>query len=539
MIKWLRDNPLLLFVVVSLAIYLPTYNYGMVSDYLGWVKKYEAGSWSDIWNCFGYAGLHQVHHFFHYTLYALIGTNHFIYYLVFAALHGYNTYLVFRVFSACANGLMTKPSKAAPWIACILFLVSPYQVEPVTWKACMHYLISMALLLASLKCFVEWLKSNDTSKLVGHLLLWIIGIFTLEIHFATPIICTVYMMVYYRVHREKNRWSNWAVLISIYGIFFAIYFLLNTWILGDIVGHYGADSHLVSSPDIVFPNAVRYLMKYGFLVHYLNYDVKHSFYQLAELPWFYMAVLGGLLLSGFMLWWFRKGKHGLLVFAGVSFFIGLLPIVNLYFVDIVPYENDRYGYIASAFLYLGIGVIIDYFKGKLKIAIAGVVILIHVILLSGMIRDAHNAGKVYHHLLDTFRWEKEDRVFLLASPENYKGMYLFRNYDGLGTSLRHALIYLKEKEAPDFIKDVAQFNMKNPSDRIDINIEENGEWKAAIAQGGTWFWRKGIGLGNYESDYYKVEVQGWFYTTDWKSNYPREGIALTCSEDGWKELSGN
>ena len=338
MIKWLRDQPLLLFVLASMAIYLPTWNYGMVSDYLGWVKKYDAGSWSDIWNCFGYAGLHQVHHFFHYTLYAMVGTNHFIYYMIFAALHGFNAFLVFRVFSACANGLMNKPTKVAPWIACILFLVSPYQVEAVTWKACMHYLISMALLLWSLKSFVEWLRFHDTGKLVIHLLLWVIGMFTLEIHFATPIICMAYMLVYYRVHQERNVWSNWVVLLAIYAAFFSGYFLLNTMIIGEIVGHYGAESHLVLSPGVIFPSAVKYLMKYGFLFHYLNYDVKHSFYQLAELPWFYMAVLGSLLLSGCLLCWSRKGKHALLVFAGMSFFIGILPIVNLYFVDIVTYE---------------------------------------------------------------------------------------------------------------------------------------------------------------------------------------------------------
>ena len=56
-------------ILISLLLYWKSSNYGLVTDYMGWLNKYRAGDWTDIIHCFNYPGLHQFFHLINYTIY--------------------------------------------------------------------------------------------------------------------------------------------------------------------------------------------------------------------------------------------------------------------------------------------------------------------------------------------------------------------------------------------------------------------------------------------------------------------------------------
>ena len=67
----------------------------MVHDFLGWLMKYSEGSWADVWNGFGYFGLHPVFHIINYGTFRLLGYNQLAWCIVFACLHGLTAFLLF------------------------------------------------------------------------------------------------------------------------------------------------------------------------------------------------------------------------------------------------------------------------------------------------------------------------------------------------------------------------------------------------------------------------------------------------------------
>ena len=82
---------------------------------------------------------------------------------------------------------------------------------------------------------------------------------------------------------------------------------------------------------------------------------------------------------------------------------------------------------------------------------------------------------------------------------------------------------------------ISQFNMINPTDKIGINIINDHTLKVMIGQGGSWFWRKGVGLTDYENSHFKITLKGWYFMLDIKNPHP--GTIYIYPEGGqWKEV---
>ncbi|HMP28647.1 MAG TPA: hypothetical protein PKD85_03550, partial [Saprospiraceae bacterium] len=123
------------FLVVCLLVFWRTIDYGYVTDYLGWLNRYRDGNWADVLHCFGYPGLHQFFHLINFTLYKIFGSNISGLGIVFIIAHASNSYLIYRTFRRLLDKVDDDKGGLIAIFTGMLFALSPYVIEVVTWDA--------------------------------------------------------------------------------------------------------------------------------------------------------------------------------------------------------------------------------------------------------------------------------------------------------------------------------------------------------------------------------------------------------------------
>jgi len=277
----LKNKYFLLFAFcsISLIAYYPARNAGIVTDFLGWLYKYIDGSYADVIHCFGYVGHHQFFHFVNFSIFKVIGVNHFAWYFIFALFHGVNGYLLYRFSEHWFKRWELQLPYASIFIA-LLFLLSPYQVETLTWKACFHYIMSVGFCLTGFIYLIRYLETAKQNDLIIIHVLFLCALFTLEINLATPFIYLLFILAdHYRASSGDLK-KKVLYVFSLQLLFIVLYFLLNKFSLGEWVGHYGEDDHLNFSPDLIFGNGVKHFVKHALLLHYFPYSIKEFVYNL-------------------------------------------------------------------------------------------------------------------------------------------------------------------------------------------------------------------------------------------------------------------
>jgi hypothetical protein len=522
-------------MLIATVFYLPTAQYGFVSDFLGWMVKYKEGSPADIPGSFGYRGLHPFFHLVNYSFFRFAGLSGFLWTLFFAMLHGVNGYLVFKVTFRMSELIKIKSATSIAIISSLIFLLNPYQVEVVTWKACLHYLMSMALFGYGFLLIIQWLDTKNPGKIWKHHLVFLLSMLTLEINLAAPFIFLAYVLVYVFTQQkvqDGKAYAKWFLLPHM--IVLVSYFVANQLILGDIVGHYGAEQHLVFDPNLIAGNGLKYLSKYLFFIHFLGYETRQVIYGLCTnwaviLP-VTIGVIGGL-------WYFikkKKTKELLLACTLLAFLMALVPVITLWFNDQSLYENDRYGYYASFHMAFFMGILLSFFRRRIRWVFFTLLISLHLYFLGLMLTYTQEAGNLCHNLLEDYQWEERDVLFM-GIPQNYNGLYMYGNYDGESISFRRSIELLKGKTISGSMQDVAHFNMKRPLDKVDITRIDEITYKAGIAQGGTWFWRKSRGLKDHETDIYSLKLDDWSYTITLKDT-TTDYLFLAVKNGTWTTL---
>ncbi len=545
-LKQLRNSNwiYLFFIVLSLLLYIPTRSGGMVTDFTGWMLRYRAGSFSDIITCFGFPSLHQAFHLLNYLFYRLVGMHPFAWYCLYAVMHGLNAGLLFRLATAWAMRWKQKSLHTLPFFAAFIFLISPYQVEVVVWKVCFHYLLSTAYTLGGFALLIRYLQDKNRKHLLAHHALILIGLFTLEIGLAAPFIFLTFIVAdHFHVKEEiSHLWSKLKIVFLPQVVFVIIYFLLNKLVLGDWVGHYGAEKHLVFSPLILISHGWQYFAKYLANLHFLPLPAKTYLYESIASP----SISYGLLFTAIILFLlslaFYKRLSTKLKISGlciVLFFMAIFPIVNLYFLYTLPYDNDRYGYYASPYFYLFVVSLIYLLPKSFRYAFLLLYILWQSILLGTMIADARSTSYITRGLLENFPCDKisDKQVFLLGLPDNYKGQPMFRDFSGRAEAFHESLdlFYNKVDCSDQEIYTVVQYNLKSADDKLNAYYETPDRIKVFFAQGGNWFWRNSIGATSYETESYRVELKGWYYLLHIKQKN-ENAIFLYPEADKWKEV---
>ncbi len=527
------------FWILTLGIYYRTMNAGFTMDFPGWQERYDAGSFKDILNCFGYKGLHQILHLTFYSFYRIFGTEGPPWYLLFTFLHALNGTLVFVLFRFLFSRLSQKNSAAMAMVAALFFLVSPYNVETVVWKVCVHYLMSMLFLLVILIQVSRYWVKPKRKRLIYIWVTYVLALFSLELAMIFPLLILIYALFGYFTYAsstsvKKNHLGRLTIppFLLLTG-----YLLLNKLILGDWVGHYGARTHLRANFSEILATLYKYFTKFTIFGRFHDFKMEERIYQIFDTPvvtWgiTFALVISGLIIIGRWRDLPNQMKLGWLFF--VSFFVALLPVANLFFYFLQYSENDRYNYLASPF-YMGFLVLILFqFRYTIRYLLVIGWLALSLVLQQKIAIAWEENAIIYESLLHDFRWYDRPKILLLSSPGNYQGTFLFRiiqRDDPVVDDLKYHL----RKPYNGQLQSVAQINMMHLDDGVHVEQTDSLHLKVIFNQWGTWWWRSGIGAVPYETDLYKFELINKGYLLTFKRR-PKDYTLIYQDGHRWREF---
>ncbi|MEY3050871.1 MAG: hypothetical protein RLY31_656 [Bacteroidota bacterium] len=517
-------------------LYHRTLGAGFVTDYTGLLDRMEGASAWKILDCFGFPALHQLTNAGLYLMVRSVGSEPLPWYLLHTSLHLLNGWLVYRLAFRWFRGTAEPAVMAA-----LLFLFSPYQSEAVTWKVCFNFLTCTAWCLGALLWLDRFLRRGGRPRdLAGFQLSLAAALFTFELALALPLLAAVW---YLRVRwtepvAGRSRRRELQVLLLPQLVILAGYFLTARMVLGHWVGHYGPAVHLRFVPAELAANVCRYFLKYLVFWREYPYRIREAVVQACGEPIWLMSAAGLLVLLTVLALYRKTDAHsrsGILVWA--LFLAALAPLANLYVAWMQQGENDRYGYLASVFFFMGLAGWLWRLRWPLCYLLFAGWFLSELFFLDRLNTDWARSATVVRGLLADYRWQADGReIYLLAFPENYKGLPMFRDYSGEDLSWRHALRYLSDGEIPGRVHQVAQYNMNLPEDGVQARWKDSVTLEMTFLQWGNWWWRNGVGTLSYETDRYRFEVEGNGALLTFRSAPGADALFLYVSEGRWREL---
>lgn len=517
----------LLFVAFALAVYWPTRHAGFVMDWLGWQYAYNRDGWAGVPGSFGYPGLHPVLHLGNYTLYWLFGANSPVWYWVFACLHGLNAWLLARLVLRLPLGMSVLQQTTIGLATGTLFLLSPYAAEVVVWRVCLHYLLALLFALLAMHRTLDYLTEPRKSVLWQIHLLVLAALFTFEWSLVIPVLLATLVLVWFFAQKMPLSPALFGKLFAPQAGLWALYFLLNKIKIGDWVGHYGADTHLNMDPKYMSANMLRYTVKQFAFARDWEHNFKAPFFEsLADGRPFWLGTGIVLLAAAVWLLFFRR-LNLRLRWAGAAFawfFVALLPVSNLFFYALQYSENDRYGYFANGFGWIGLLLLLSFLPKMFFRAIIVGYVAVSAWFLMNINHCWIESEKICAGLVEDFRWYDRDEVIILASPDNYLGVFMFRII-GQINGFNEALELRRGKPFKGNMWEVVQFNVVAPDYAITAEKDSTGLlYKIGFKQDGNWWWRNGIGATDYENDRYTFKMQQWHVEMQLKEKRPNTAV---------------
>lgn len=182
----------------------------------------------------------------------------------------------------------------------------------------------------------------------------------------------------------------------------------------------------------------------------------------------------------------------------------LIPVITLYFPFILTTEGDRLGYMASAFLFMVISLVLSYLPKSIYYSLAVALMAISITLTIKTNVFWSNSEKVFSSLINTYEWRNTDKqIVILNAPDNYQGVLMFRSYDTT-SAVKEAVEVFKKQRLTISVVEVAGYNMTKPDDGGHVRVDSVNQITVTFNQWGNWWWRKGIGASDYETEDYRV-----------------------------------
>lgn len=496
----------LLFLLVQ-VLYWPAARAGFVTDFTGLLERLDGAPFSDFLNSFGFPALHPVTNFFLYGFHKFFGVDGLGWHLVHTTLHALNAWMAFRLSAKLLAQWKVKNAALPALITALLFLAQPYNAEPVIWRVCFNHLFTAFLILCGLWYALRFFEERKKTLLWPIHGLFAVALFTFETALVLPLLLLVFGLFW----SVRLRLRQWLWLLAPQWLLLLLWVALNRLLFGSVVGHYGAGVHLRFYPPELAATLTRYLLKYLLFWRHWPHTWKESLMQWLDQPavgWaLFAAGLAGL---GFLLFFLRKipTRIRLPLAALLAFFVALLPVSNLYVSWLLYGENDRYGYLASFFFSLALVASLAQWRWRSWQKVLLLAVGLSCFATWQQVQLWKHAAEVEQKVLQGWRWADAAEVYVLAYPENYRGIPIFRDFSGKDEALAASLRYLAGIHPTARIYEVAQFNLATPTDGVTVEEAKEKVFKVQFRQWGNWWWRRGIGTWNYETPKYRFTVDG-------------------------------
>ncbi|HWB63869.1 MAG TPA: hypothetical protein VG603_10190 [Chitinophagales bacterium] len=530
------------FFAIAIALYWPACHAGMVHDFISWALAYKLQGIQGMRHQFGDQGLHPLYHLVFFCLYKAIGLNSIAWFFVFLFLHVFNATLSFSFFQLLLSRSSIRHASLISFFGALFFLISPYQTEPVVWKATIHYLTTTALVLMALMFALKYMQDGEVKNLILLHLCYLLALFSLEIAFSIPLLLFVLSQFWdRRIFGGVSAFQFTLRVVVPQLLVIPEYFLLSKIILGNWIGHYGAAAHLNFSPVILSSHLNGYLAKYLLFFQFAGFQKRQLLYNCLVNPvfantafGFCVIVMAVLLMVPYRL----KPLHraGFLLF--IMFLAGTITTLNLFFTYIVNVEGDRLTYLASVFILMLVSYVVWQLPKMFSVLILVCFLFFSIKFLHYNIESWRCNQQISDSLIDDFKCDPGVNVCLLNIPDNYRGTYMFRSH--LDETVFADALYLKRGiDMRTQIQQVLLYNMNALSDSVLVESAGANALKITFAQWGNWWWWYGKGAQNYSTKDYNVVIDGMAhsYVITFRNTLPDTKYLYQCGGE-WREVKG-
>ncbi len=506
-------HPLTVFVlyaVLTLVLYYPTRYAGFTSDFTGWQENFETQGVAGIPRAFDYHGLHHVFLAIYYTLYRLFHIRGIPWYLLFALFHALNAALMYRLFRHLFARLEIPSGRQVALMGTLFFLVNPFQAEVLVWKTCLHYLMALFFLLTVLWEEVRYLESGQVRHLYIAHLVFFVSLFSLELSYVTPLFSLALVLFVHSTYVAKALRQSLVRVVAPQFVLLALFFGLNKLVLGEIVGHYGTERHLLLKPTDFLAGIYRYTLKYVTFGRFWDFHKEMKMYDFVSQPvfvWPVTALLVVLFVRFLLTWQQRKARTQVAWFLAAGWVIGLLPVANLFFTVLLLGNNDRYGYYASGFLLtlFALGLYGIRYR-PLRNALLSAWLITNVVLQQRLAYIWRVNGVLHDELLANFDFPPDENILILSLPDDNNGLLLFRMYSSTGV-LVDDLRYHSGKVHRGEIRAVAMYNVMDLGDGVQVIARDSTTLEVFFKQWGNWWWMETLGAPRQmENDLFKFKL---------------------------------
>lgn len=545
----------LLILISSISIhflYFPTHTAGFVTDFTGFAEKMETQPFSNWITCYGFPALEQLRHLILGIFYYAFNVDGIGWYLFFTSFHILNIYLIYRLCCAFFQRYNLPSVQATAFVVATLFAFSPYHAEPLTWRVNFVFLFIPSLFFLSLLLYFKFQSSNKIKDLLILQGFFIFGLFTFELTMALPLVLSA--LIFFeslgnQTHLTKNNtpitkgetafFKQWLPVVIPQLSLIGFYFFLQKTVIGKWIGHYGADTHMNFAPDVIFPNILKYSSKYLFFSRHFKQTSKEQIYGFCSQPMVWgtcLFLILALLIFSILKWKNIKpsGRLAWILFA--CYVLCLLPILNIHFSFTLHIENDRYGYLPSAFFFILIGVFLVKIPLFIRVILIMTYLTFSIYFTKENVRRWAQGDQVYRSLLADFRWENADNVYILSSPDNYEGAGLFRRYRRQDSGVEDALKYIGRREFNANIYEISNFNQHEKSKGFSVQKDSTGLITLQFKNFGSWWWDCGHGTSGYETDNFYFKTRKGRKADFRIHNLGKNDVVIYADVDKWREV---
>lgn len=529
----------------TVVIHWPAHNAGFVSDFLGWERQYREQSFWAFLITFGHPVHQQLPQFFNIVLYRLFGTWGLPWFALFSLLHALNGFLLYRFLLKCSDLWQLKQGQWLGITGALFFLFSPYITDATVWRVCLHYLMSGGFTLGALLGTADYLERGHKRSLwLAHGLL-LLNFFTLELAIAIPFLTHAFA-IGWALTRPNGTAGNLDIKAFLRDMTFpqlgisALFFGLNKLTFGQWVGHYGEATHLKFEALKMLAQPMKYAAKYLTFGRQFEHSDKAKMFGFMESERGLLLCYGAFALLLLATLLYQRRQHPRLTLGVLMLSLGLLaifPVSNLHFEWILFNELDRYGYVASLFFLSAVALLFSAIPGVWKNIPAGIFLLVSIFYLCKIMFWWRDLDNCYKKLLHDFHWYDKKEVFVLATADNFKGIWMMRSYRDK-PALQYALELQQNKALDIQFHEVAQYNMNSLQEGVTVSVPDTttGVIRVEFDQWGNWWWKNGKGASDYQNDLYKVVFKGKWYELNMKAHHP-DAVFICQSGDTWKVLT--
>jgi len=532
-IKYIEPHLIWIFPVLAFIFHWPTRKAGFIHDFTGWYERYQLYDIGGLWHCFGYHRLQHVMHAIQFGMFKLFDTAPLPWHLLYTACFGFVAWLTYK-FSEQILAFTGKPDKMAAFIISILFFIHPFHVNPIAWKVCLHYILATGAVLILFIHIFKWLDQPNRNTAIYAGLSFLTGMYIHEM-VAAGLVMSFFLLGILFFYR-KNIWRRFGLFVLLPQVVVMIfYFGTRSFVLIDT-----DREDIVTQHNFKFDKEIRtvyqYMGKHVLLSRFWPGKTKHNFNQSIKKPIILYGLLAvSTLLILFFYIYYKKLPWDMRAFGLSLLFAGaaIAPFASLYFSYQHLGENDRYGMLFSVFMITALVLLLKHIPYKIGYILLLVYAIFSIIFSKKMINYWQTAGNITNGLLEDFRWYDKDKVYVLASPENFKGIFMFNSFD---QSMLDDHLLVKNGSYPECeIIDVLQINASYETDGVTVKVHNPDSLTVQINRWGPWYWRHGLGAASYETDAFTVDISSRNYHFKRKIREPNTAY-IYMNGTKWEEV---